>query len=65
MSATYAVLWQEPSGYLGSGRLELGGDALILEGRNGSSEVRRAFPYRNMSGLRVARGTVKAAGARH
>jgi hypothetical protein len=57
MSATYAVSWQEPSGFLGSGRLELGGDALILEGQNGSSEVRRAFPYRNMSGLRVARGS--------
>jgi hypothetical protein len=57
MGATYAVSWQEPSGFFGSGRLELGTDALILEGRNGSSAVRRAFPYRNMSGLRVARGS--------
>lgn len=57
MGATYAVSWQEPTGFLGAGRLELGTDALILEGRNGSSEVRRAFPYRNMAGLRVARGS--------
>jgi hypothetical protein len=57
MGATYAVSWEEPSGLQGSGRLELDGDALILEGRNGSSELRRVFPYRKMSGLRVARGS--------
>ena len=57
MGATYAVSWEEPSGLQGSGRLELDGDALILEGRNGSSGLRRAFPYCGMSGLRVARGS--------
>ena len=56
MQTTYAVSWEEPDGSPGSGRLELGTDALLLEGGNGGSAVRRAFPYRNMSGLRVARG---------
>jgi hypothetical protein len=55
MQTTYAVSWEEPDGSPGSGRLELGTDALLLEGGNGGSAVRRAFPYRNMSGLRVAR----------
>lgn len=55
MRVTYAVSWEEPDGSPGSGRLELGTDALLLEGRNGGSAVKRAFPYRNMSGLRVAR----------
>jgi hypothetical protein len=55
MRVTYAVSWQEPDGSPGSGRLELGTDALLLEGRNGGSAVTLAFPYRNMSGLRVAR----------
>jgi hypothetical protein len=56
MEITYAVAWEEPDGSPGSGRLELGTDALLLEGRNGGAAVTRAFPYRNMSGLRVARG---------
>jgi hypothetical protein len=55
MQVTYAVSWEEPDGSPASGRLELGGDALLLEGRNGGAAVRRAFPYRNMSGLRIAR----------
>ena len=57
MPVTYAVSWQEPDGTVGSGRLELGTDALLLEGRNGSSGVRRAFPYRQMTGFRIARGS--------
>jgi hypothetical protein len=55
MRITYAVSWEEPDGSPGSGRLELGTDALLLEGRNGGSAVTLAFPYRNISGLRVAR----------
>jgi hypothetical protein len=55
MEVTYAVSWVEPDGSPGSGRLELGTDALLLEGGNGGAAVTRAFPYRNMSGLRVAR----------
>jgi hypothetical protein len=52
---TYAVSWQEPDGSLGSGRLELGADALLLEGRNGGSAMSHAFPYGDISGFRVAR----------
>ncbi len=54
---TYAVSWQEPDGSPGSGRLELGADALLLEGRNGGSAMSHAFPYRDISGFRVARGS--------
>lgn len=56
MRVTYAVSWTEPNGSPGSGRLELGTDALMLEGQNGSAPIRRVFPYRNMSGFRIARG---------
>jgi hypothetical protein len=56
MSVTYAVAWQEPDGSVGSGRLELGTNVLLLEGRNGSSGVRRAFPYRQVTAVRIARG---------
>lgn len=38
-----------------SGRLELGAHALSLEGRNGSSFVSLAYPYRDISGIRIAR----------
>jgi hypothetical protein len=55
MRVTYAVSWEEPDGSPGSGRLELGADALLLEGRNGRSAVTRAFPYRSMSRLGIAR----------
>lgn len=54
---TYAVSWQEPDGSPGSGRLELGADALLLEGRNGGSAMSHAFPYRDISGFRVAQGS--------
>jgi len=54
---TYAVAWQEPDGSVSSGRLELGTDALVLEGRRGGSGVRRTFPYREMTALRIARGS--------
>ena len=64
MRVTYAVSWEEPDGSPGSGRLELGTDALLLEGRNGGSAVIRAFPYRNMSGLRVARAAHERLGDR-
>ena len=57
MHVTYAVSWQEPDGSPGSGRLELGADALLLEGRNGASAVSHAFPYSDISGFRVARAS--------
>jgi hypothetical protein len=55
MPLTYAVSWEEPSGAAASGRLELGADALLLDGRNGNSARSRVFPYRDISGFRVAR----------
>jgi hypothetical protein len=64
MRVTYAVSWEEPDGSPGSGRLELGTDALLLEGQNGGSGVTRAFPYRNMSGLRIARSAHERLGDR-
>jgi hypothetical protein len=54
---TYAVSWQEPDGSSGSGRLELGADALLLEGRNGGSAMSHVFPYSDISGFRAARGS--------
>ena len=57
MQVTYAVSWQEPDGSVGSGRLELIADAILLEGRNGSSGVKRAFPYQQIAGFRIARGS--------
>jgi hypothetical protein len=64
MGVTYAVSWEEPDGSPRSGRLELGTDALLLEGRNGGAAVTRAFPYKNMSGLRVARAAHERLGDR-
>jgi hypothetical protein len=57
MQLTYAVSWQQPDRSPGSGRLELGADALLLEGRNGGSAVSHAFPYAEISGFRVARSS--------
>jgi hypothetical protein len=55
MGVTYAVSWDESNGSSGSGRLELGTQALLLEGRNGNGGVRRTVLYRDISGFRVAR----------
>jgi hypothetical protein len=54
MRVTYAVSWEEPGGSPGSGRLELGTQALTLEGRNGRSSVSLAYPYRDISDFRIA-----------
>lgn len=45
MRVTYAVTWQEPDGARHSGRLELGTDALRLEGRNGAGSLKRSVHY--------------------
>ena len=44
MRITYAVTWEEPEGTRRSGRLELGADALRLEGSNGDGGRVRSFP---------------------
>src|SRR4029453_10867580 len=56
MHMTYAVSWQEPDGSPGSGRLELGADALLLEGRNGRSGKSTLFPYGEIAPFRPAPG---------
>jgi hypothetical protein len=55
MGVTYAVSWDESNGSSGSGRLELGAEALLLEGRDGNGGVRRTALYRDISGFRIAR----------
>jgi superfamily II helicase len=48
---TYAVLWSEAAGPVRAGKLELGEDAIRLEGA-----AARTIPYNEIAGLRVARG---------
>jgi hypothetical protein len=55
MHVTYAVTWEEPEGTRRSGRLELGADALRLEGSNGDGAASRELPYADVSQLRLAR----------
>jgi hypothetical protein len=55
MQVTYAVTWEGPEGTRRSGRLELGADALYLEGSNGDGAASRELPYSDVSGLRLAR----------
>ena len=56
MPVTYAVSWEEPDGAAGSGRLELRHRALVLHGQNGVGAVTHAFPYADMTTVRVGRG---------
>jgi len=55
MRITYAVTWEEPGGARSSGRLELGADALHLEGGNGDGAASRKLPYADVSRFRLAR----------
>lgn len=48
---TYAVLWSEASGPVRAGKLELGKEAIRLEGA-----AARTIPYAEIDHLRVARG---------
>ena len=61
MQISYAVTWQEPDGSLGTGRLEVGAEALLLDGRNGAP-VTRAISYDDISGLRAARSNERLQG---
>ena len=54
MRITYAVTWEEPGGARRSGRLELGADALHLEGGNGDGAASRKLPYADVSRFRLA-----------
>jgi hypothetical protein len=57
MPITYAVTWQEPDGDRHSGRLELGTDALRLEGRNGAGALKRSVRYGDVERYRLARSS--------
>jgi hypothetical protein len=56
MQITYAVTWQGSDG-LRSGRLELGPDALRLEGRNGRGPDAKVVRYDDVRELRLARSS--------
>jgi hypothetical protein len=55
MRITYAVTWEEPGGTRRSGRLELGADALHLEGSNGDGAASTELQYADVSRFRLAR----------
>jgi hypothetical protein len=57
MQPSYAVTWEDPDGCRRSGRLELADSVLTLEGGNGGDPVRRAYPFRSMSGFHLARAS--------
>ena len=57
MRITYAVTWEDPEGTRQSGRLELGADALHLEGSNGDGAASRKLSYADVSGFRLARAS--------
>jgi hypothetical protein len=55
MDTTYAVSWREPDGATYLGRLELGTNAIVLEGQNGGGEpVTRSIAYDELHGLHLA-----------
>ena len=53
--ATYAVSWKQENGSEGTGRLELGADALSLEGRTEGLPVHVRLPYGDVRSFRLAR----------
>ena len=59
MRITYAVTWEEPQGTRRSGRLELGADALHLEGGNGDGAASTELPYTDVRRFRLARSSVE------
>jgi hypothetical protein len=50
---TYAVTWQDKAGRVHAGKLELGPDALTLEGNS----VRKTLRYEELTEVHVGRGT--------
>jgi hypothetical protein len=55
MSTTYAVTWQHADDGPRSGRLELTASGLAFEGSNGNGPVVDNVPYRELTGVRIAR----------
>lgn len=64
MRITYAVTWEGPEGTRRSGRLELGADALHLEGSNGDGAASKHLPYTDVSRFRLARSAEERLQAR-
>ncbi|MGE5690051.1 MAG: hypothetical protein ACM33B_05805 [Pseudomonadota bacterium] len=56
MDETYAVKWREPDAGTYVGRLELGDDALVLQGRSdGNGVVTRSLAYDELRGVHIGR----------
>jgi hypothetical protein len=54
MEPSYAVKWREPNGHTFLGKLELGPNALVLEGRNGAEDViRRTLQFDQLRSFRL------------
>lgn len=62
MQRSYAVTWQENGGEFHSGKLELNGSGLVLEGgpQNGSGPI--VLPYSELLGMGVARNSERMKG---
>jgi hypothetical protein len=54
---TYAVTWQDLSGKLSSGKLELSPEGMIFEGSAGNGPIRVEIGYDEISTIRVARAS--------
>ena len=57
MRTTYAVTWQDLSGKLSSGKLELSPEGMIFEGSAGNGPVSMEIGYDEISTIRVARSS--------
>ena len=55
MKASYAVTWWNGDGRQATGRLELGTDAIELDGVAGGEAVRETIPYRELASVSVGR----------
>jgi hypothetical protein len=62
MQRSYAVTWQENGGAFHSGKLELNGSGVVLEGgaQNGSGPI--VLPYSELLGMGVARNSERMTG---
>jgi hypothetical protein len=55
MRTSYAVTWQEGTGQIHPGKLELGPGGFVLEGSDGSGALTRDVGYEQVANVRVAR----------
>jgi hypothetical protein len=64
MKASYAVTWCNGNGLQATGRLELGPDAIQLDGTADGEAVHQEIPYRELASVAVGRGTADRIGGR-